>query len=101
MLPRTKPIVGLDKVAHMCMYAGFAYLCIWGYRRQYQENDDNYRKKAIILACLISVIYGGLTELMQENLVPSRTGSWYDFLADAIGTILGISFFCLFFRKKK
>ena len=99
--PRVKPVIGLDKVVHLCMYASFAFLCIWGYRQPYKERDDHYRRRALLLASLISIAYGGLTELMQEYIVVSRTGSWYDFLADAIGTVLGISIFGLFFRNKK
>jgi len=83
------------------MYATFAFLCIWGYRQPYTERDDNYRKKALRLTCIISILYGGLTELIQETLIPTRTGSWFDLLADAIGSILGISIFYLFFREKK
>ena len=83
------------------MYATFAFLCIWGYREQFVSNGKDYRTKAIVLAAVISIMYGGLTEIMQEYLVPMRTGDWYDFLADTIGTLLGISIFCAFFRKKK
>ena len=99
--PHVKPIIGLDKVVHILMYATFAFLCIWGYRQPYTERDDNYRKKALRLTCIISILYGGLTELIQETLIPTRTGSWFDLLADAIGSILGISIFYLFFREKK
>jgi len=83
------------------MYAFFAFLCIWGYRSQYIANGKSYRKRALSLAAIISILYGGITELMQEYLVPTRTGDWVDFLADAIGTLLGISIFSIFFRKKK
>ena len=99
--PHVKPALGLDKVVHVVMYACFAFLCIWGYRKQFIANEKDYRVKALILAAVISILYGGLTELMQENLIPSRTGSWYDFLADTLGTFLGISVFRLFFREKK
>ena len=54
-----------------------------------------------MLALVISIAYGGLTELMQEFLVPKRTGDWFDFLADSIGTGIGVLFFHLFFRRKK
>ena len=83
------------------MYATFSFLCLWGYRSQYVANDKAYRNRAALLAIIISILYGGITELMQEFLVPSRTGDWFDFLADSIGTLLGISIFCIFFRKKK
>jgi len=86
---------------HILMYTTFAFLCIWGYRQSYQEGTDTYRRKALIFTCIISILYGGITELMQEFLVRSRIGSWFDFLADAIGTLLGISIFRYFFSKGK
>ena len=101
LFPKVKPIIGLDKVVHLCMYAGFAFLCIWGYRRQYLSRDKAYRKRALLLTALISVAYGGITELMQEFLVPTRTGDWFDFLSDAIGALLGLLVFQFFSRKKK
>ncbi len=83
------------------MYAGFAFACLWGYRKQYASNGLAYRKKAIILTLFISIAFGALTELMQEYLVASRTGNWLDFLADSIGTGIGILAFSLFFHQKQ
>ena len=100
-LPHVKPVVGLDKVVHLFMYATFAFLCIWGYRKQFIANDIGYKKKAILLAAIISIAYGGITELMQEFLVPTRTGDWFDFLSDTLGTFFGLSIFYLFFKKRK
>ena len=94
-------MVGLDKVAHFCMYACFAFLCLWGYRTPYSTNGKTYRTKALGIALAIGIAYGGLTEIMQEHLVPKRIGDWYDFAADSIGSLLGVSFFALFFRHKK
>ena len=101
VFPRVKPIVGIDKVAHLIMYASFAFLCLWGYRKQFISNGMAYQKKAILLAIVISIAYGGITEIMQEHLIPSRTGDWVDFAADAIGTLVGVGIFYLFYRKKK
>ena len=101
VFPHVKPALGLDKVVHILMYASFAFLCIWGYRQQFISNGKDYRIRALVLAAIISIMYGGLTEILQEHLVPMRTGDWYDFLADIIGTLLGISIFGVFFRKKK
>ena len=100
-LPHVKPIVGLDKVVHLLMYAVFAFLCLWGYRKQFIPNGQAYQKKALLLAVVISIYYGGLTEILQEYLVPGRTGDWIDFLADGIGTLLGVFVFQLFYRHKK
>ena len=101
MFPRVKPAIGIDKVVHIFMYAGFAYTCLWGYRKQYVSNGLVYRRKAIILTVIISIIYGSLTELMQEYFIPKRSGDWFDFLADIIGTGIGVLVFYLFFRRKK
>ena len=101
LFPRVKPVIGLDKVAHILMYATFAFLCLWGYRKQFVTNGIEYRKRAIWLAVAISIAYGGLTELMQEFLVPTRTGDWIDFIADILGTGLGALIFYLFFHRKK
>lgn len=101
VFPKVKPVVGIDKVVHVIMYAGFAFLCLWGYRKQFVSNGKAYRTRALLTTASISVAYGGITELMQEYLVPTRTGDWIDFLADAVGTLVGLLVFCLFFKNKK
>ena len=102
LFPRVKPTIGLDKVAHILMYAGFAFACLWGYRKQFVSNDLSYKKRAIFLTILISIAYGGLTEIMQETItVLHRSGDWRDLIADSIGTSLGVLIFYLFFRRKK
>ena len=101
LFPRIKPAIGLDKVAHIFMYAGFAFACLWGYRSQFVSKSLDYKKKAILLAIIISIAYGGLTEMIQEYLVPTRSGDKFDFIADCLGTGLGALFFYLFFHRKK
>lgn len=102
LFPRVKPAIGLDKVAHILMYAGFAFACLWGYRKQFVSNDLSYKKRAILLTIIISIAYGGLTEIMQETItVLHRSGDWRDLIADSIGTGLGVLIFYLFFRRKK
>lgn len=102
LFPRVKPTIGLDKVAHILMYAGFAFACLWGYRKQFVSNDLSYKKRAILLTIIISIAYGGLTEIMQETItVLHRSGDWRDLIADSIGTGLGVLIFYLFFRRKK
>ena len=102
LFPRVKPAIGLDKVAHILMYAGFAYACLWGYRKQFVSNGLAYKKRAILLTVIISIAYGGLTEIMQETItLLRRSGDWRDLIADTIGTALGVLVFYLFFRRKK
>ena len=102
VFPRVKPAIGLDKVVHVLMYAVFAFACLWGYRKQFVSNDLVYQKRAIFLTILISIAYGGLTEIIQETItVLHRSGDWRDLIADSIGTGIGVLIFYLFFRHKK
>ncbi len=100
--PHVKPVIGLDKVAHLLMYAGFTFITLWGYREPFRERGKDYRKKAVWIVMLIGIAYGALTEIMQETLIPSRTGSIYDWIADLIGSVLGaiIAYFFLYGRNK-
>ena len=91
----------MDKVAHALMYAVFSFLCVWGYRKQFLSNGKTYQKKALLLAAIIGIAYGGLTEIMQGTIVPKRTGDWFDFLSDCLGTFVGLLIFWLFFKKRK
>ena len=99
-LPHTKPSLGLDKIAHLIMYCGFAYATLWGYRKPYQEKDRGFRIRALTITLILSVAFGALTEIMQENLIPGRVGSVFDWIADVIGSIIGIGFFYFFHRNR-
>lgn len=97
--PKVNPQIGLDKVGHLTMYLGFAFITLWGYRKQYQENGNSYRRKALWLTLAISIVFGALTEVMQETLIPSRIGSIYDWIADIVGSIIGVVLFYFFYRN--
>ena len=84
----------------MLMYAGFTFISLWGYRKPFCEQGRSYRKKASWIAIIIGIAYGALTEIMQETLIPSRTGSIYDWIADIIGSILGVIFAQIFLRNR-
>ena len=98
-LPKVNPKIGLDKVGHLLMYLGFAFITLWGYRQQYQEKGKSYRRKALWLTLAISIVFGALTEIMQETIVTSRIGSVYDWIADIIGSIIGVIIFYFFYRN--
>ena len=98
--PHVKPAIGLDKVAHIIMFAGFGFLSIWGYRAQFEQKERKEKYKSLILTFLISIIFGALTEIMQETICYQRTGSVYDFIADVIGSLFGLAFFT-FLQKRK
>lgn len=82
------------------MYAGFSFISLWGYRDAYIQKDKIQRWKALSLMTLISCSFGILTEVMQETICFQRTGSVYDFIADAIGTLIGTAIFAILYKKK-
>ena len=82
------------------MFAVFAFSVVFGYRKEYCERVKSYRLRLIAISFLVSISYGALTEILQAHLFRGRYGSIYDFLADVIGCLLGISVFLLIFRKK-
>ena len=99
-MPKVKPVLGVDKVVHLLMYAAFAFLTLWGYRKPFMENGKAYQSKAFWITLAISVVFGALTEVMQETLVPGRVGSVYDWIADVAGSILGATVFYFFYRNR-
>ncbi|MBQ2188237.1 MAG: VanZ family protein [Bacteroidales bacterium] len=93
--------LGPDKIAHLMMFAAFAFSIMLGYKKEYCEYDKIYRIRLQLTSVLISAAYGGITELLQAyHVFKGRFGSVYDFFADVIGCVLGVLIFKLVFRKK-
>ena len=92
--------LGPDKIVHTLMYAVLAFSIIFGYRDEYCQRPKSYRIKLQWITLIISIAYGALTELLQLYLFRGRYGSFYDFIADVIGCVLGIFIFKIIFRKK-
>ena len=92
--------LGPDKIVHTLMFAVFAFMVIFGYRKEFCEREKSYRIKLQWITLLASVCYGALTEFLQVHLFRGRYGSYYDFIADVIGCVLGIFIFKIIFRKK-
>ncbi len=76
-----------DKLAHIGVFAVLAGLMVWGEQRR-QARADLGRSVSVVIAAL-AIIFGVLTELVQDQFIPSRYGSIGDIVADAIGAILG------------
>lgn len=92
--------LGPDKIVHSLMFAALSFSIIVGYRKEYLEGDKAYRVKLQWITLAISILYGGLTEILQYYVFVNRYGSVYDFFADVIGCILGVFIFKIIFRKK-
>jgi len=88
-----------DKIVHFFIYGVFTFLLLWGYRAQY--NASKHRSKLVWLIFILGVLYSGITEVLQATVFIGRYGSVFDFLANTIGSIIGIIVFMLFARKNK
>lgn len=77
-----------DKIAHLGVFGILGFLMVYGFVRKNSQKLNP--RKQIFKLILIAVAYGGLTEIFQGLLFPSRFASFSDFIADSIGAILGI-----------
>ena len=89
-----------DKIVHLLLFAVFAFVSLWGYRHLFFNINYPHRKKLFLIISLISILYGGLTELLQKYLFINRYGCIYDFIADSIGCFIGILLFYFLVQKK-
>jgi len=89
-----------DKIVHCILFGMLSFAMLWGYRKKILSDKNTLLKKAFLLTLIISISYGGLTELLQKYVFINRFGSVFDFLADAIGCVLGIIVFYFIYRKK-
>ena len=84
-------IVGIDKVAHICMYAGLSGMLWIEFLRNHRKYDD-VLWHAWIGAVLCPVLMSGAIELLQEYCTTYRGGDWFDFLANICGVTLATLF---------
>ena len=92
--------LGPDKIVHFIVFGTLAFSMIWGYREKIISQNANAQKKSYLLTLMLSISYGALTELLQKYIFINRYGSIYDFIADAIGCVLGVIIF-IYNNKKK
>ena len=84
--PKLPAPPGGDKTAHVVAYAGFAFL--WA--RAWGPTFSDPRR--FVWAWLAASLYG-LFDEWHQSWVPGRTASAADFVADAIGGVLGAAAF--------
>ncbi len=80
--------LGPDKILHLLLFGIYSFLLLEGFRRQHSHSL--LQKHPIFVALLIGIVFAIFTEVMQMHVIPGRHGNIYDFLADVLGSILGI-----------
>lgn len=87
---------GVDKVVHMCMYAGLSGILWLEFLLNHRKAEMNI-KHAITGAMICPVAFGGMIELGQQYLTTYRGGDWLDFVANTTGVLIasGIAWYVL------
>jgi VanZ family protein len=86
-------IPNFDKLVHFGLFFIFVFLLLRGFAKQF--HFPLLKKYALLFSLLIGIAYGGLTEILQGTVFIERTCDFYDFLADTVGCVLGMTFFLL------
>lgn len=89
---------GADKMVHTGFFFVFTVLLYEALIRKQASSSPN--AKSIILVLSLSILFAGLTEILQWKFAPSRSGDWWDFLADLIGIGMGTFSYLLLHRSK-
>lgn len=85
-----------DKIVHFLMFFGLSTVASFNYI--YIKKGQIIILKLIFFAILIPILYGGFIEIIQAEYFTSRSGDWYDFLADMLGSLAAVPF-ALWFRR--
>ncbi|MFQ7113718.1 VanZ family protein [Hallella bergensis] len=77
----------VDKWTHLVMFGGWCTVLWLEYGLHHQVINT---KRAIPYAIIIPILMGGLIEIVQQTCTEgNRSGDFIDFIADAIGVLLG------------
>src|SRR5512135_1243280 len=99
-IPKVSTLVELfepDKLVHLFIFGILYILLAFGVEKQPKSGGNVARIRILIL--LACVLYGGITELLQEYCFTDRTGSWADFIADCAGILFGWYLYTRWFVK--
>lgn len=90
-----EPVLNADKIFHAGAFGLLAFLWSWAFHGRPFSGG-----RAVWLAVAVSVILGGLIEILQETVAINRSADWIDFWADTAGAIAGGLFFFFVFRTR-
>ena len=88
--------ISMDKVGHLGVYGIQTFLLLFGLSKLI----SNDAKKVVVIALIISILYGILMEAMQYTFFPYRYFEYLDIIANIIGSFTGLLIFKFFNTKK-
>ncbi len=95
VLPKTD-IPSADKIVHTIMYVGITMVVMLD-QSAYLKNKIT--KRQLLFAMVFAFCYGTTIEGIQ-TLLPWRSGSIYDIVANTLGVVIGIGLFSLINKLK-
>ena len=98
-LPSFWDLFSLDKASHATFYAILVFLLAIGFKKQTELKFALLHAAGSAMA--FAIIYGGLIELYQGYVLTNRTGDWFDFIANTIGTYVGMRIFLMWTMRKQ
>lgn len=84
-------IPNVDKPIHFFMYALLTFCLLFDHSHHFSRSFSRW---SYLVLPLVSIGYGGIMELVQA-LLPYRSCSIYDFIANTIGALIGTVVFIL------
>ena len=85
----------IDKWTHFVMYGGTCSVMWWEYLCCHSALVG---WKLWLYAIVGPIVMGGVIELLQRYCTTTRSGEWPDFVADAVGVVLGAGVGLLLYR---
>jgi hypothetical protein len=83
-------LFSVDKLIHICLFAGLSYLLLSGLEKQYFRYNRRYIH---VIAAAFCIGIALITELLQWQLPIKRDGNFYDFIANFAGIVTGFLLF--------
>jgi len=85
-----------DKIKHFIAYLGFAFLL--SLSLHFQEKYKKFTRYFFIYAMIVVALYGAIDEIHQI-FVPNRMCEFWDWVADVLGGLVGVSFSIMFLKR--
>jgi VanZ family protein len=98
-LPTYLDLLRPDKLVHLAMFGIFAFLMIRGFQKE--GNPGILLKHPVLAAIIFALLFGAAMELVQNYLIPNRTGDVYDLIADLAGSLAGWGLWSLYQKFRK
>ncbi len=85
------PIWQFDKFIHSIIYLILSVTLIIAFYSKYNNPKNQIHYQLLIVS--FGIFYGGIMEILQHYIFINRSGNWYDFIANSIGSLMGILIF--------